>query len=95
MREHLLIGVLLLLAAGCAPPCQQVCRKVLDCGNLESDRIAFDECEQSCEAQQSLYATWEDEAKEDAFDDHKRCLMQESCEAIDEGVCYDEAIFVF
>lgn len=89
-----LIPMLVLLAA-CPPPCKQVCRKILDCGNLDSQRVAVEECELSCQVQEALYIQWEDETKQDAFDDHKRCLMQESCEDIADGVCYDEQIFVF
>jgi hypothetical protein len=90
-----MLPLTLLWAVGCTPPCQDVCRKILDCGTLESQRVAVEECELSCEVQAALYADWEDEAKEEAFDDHKRCLMQESCDDIAEGVCYDEDIFVF
>ncbi len=89
------LPLVILLSASCAPPCSQVCRKILDCGNLDSERVAFEECELACEVQQTLYRQWEDEVKEQAFNEHKRCLRSESCEDIEAGVCYDEEIFIF
>ena len=83
-----------LLAGGCVPRCERVCRKVLECGS-SSERVAIEECTEACERQDALYEDWEDEDKLDAFDVHRRCLMDASCKQIDDGVCYDAEIFVF
>lgn len=81
---------------GCTPPCGNVCRKVLDCG-LDSERVSQQECETSCTQQSALYASWSDDALQDLYADHRRCLMRSSCEEIASGACYDgyEALFVF
>src|SRR5687768_6458568 len=85
------------LLAGCSPPCGQVCRKILNQCELDSQRVAFDECEASCEAQETLYLEWDNEHLQDLFDDHKRCIARSSCEEIADGVCYEgyEELFVF
>jgi len=85
------------MAAACNPPCKRTCSKVLACGNLSTDRLALDACVEDCEKQQQLYQSWNDEAKQDLFVDHKRCLVHASCEEIEEGVCYDgyEELFTF
>ena len=80
--------------SGCAPSCEHTCRKVLAC-DLGTERIAQQECVDSCEAQDALYQSWDDEEKIDAFDDHRRCLVQSSCDEIADGACYDEDLFVF
>jgi hypothetical protein len=96
MRRVLLVAVLLPLTA-CPPPCGQVCRKVLfDC-ELDTERVALDECELSCETQGALYQVWEDEHLQDLFDDHRRCVGRSSCDELARGVCYEgyEELFVF
>ena len=95
MRAWLFAAVALAsFATGCEPTCAQSCRKVIAC-DLESQRVVQDECEASCVFQERQYEDWEDEVKQDAFSDHKRCLARESCDDIAEGVCYDEQIFLF
>ena len=89
---------LALLLAACPPPCKQVCKKVLfECGDLDSERVALEECEDSCLRQQALYQQWEDEDKQHLFDDHKRCVNRSSCDELADGVCYEgfEELFVF
>ncbi len=88
-------GACLLVAVslgGCTPSCERVCTKVLAC-DLDSDRVAQSECEDSCERQAGLYVSWEDEIKQEAMDDHLRCLVRESCASIEEGACYDDLLF--
>lgn len=80
--------------AGCEPTCAQSCRKVIAC-DLESERVVQDECEASCVFQERDYERWEDEVKQDALSDHKRCLARESCDDIAAGVCYDPEIFLY
>jgi hypothetical protein len=93
------VFVVALLAEACSPPCRSVCRKVLfECGDLDSQRVALDECEVSCQQQEILYEIWEDEEKQDLFDDHKRCIRSSSCDELAQGECYYdefEDIFVF
>ena len=95
---RIVVPLLALGLAACAPPCKQVCRKVLfDCGDLDSERVSLEECEESCNRQEALYEQWEDEEKADLFDDHKRCIASSSCDEIAVGECYEgfEELFVF
>jgi hypothetical protein len=91
------LAVVLLGVGACNPPCKRTCRKVLACGNLDTDRLALGACVEDCIAQENLYDTWKDKEKQALFVDHKQCLVQSSCEEIDEGVCYDgyEELFTF
>jgi hypothetical protein len=92
-------GALLLvsgLAAGCNPPCSSLCRKLLDCEGVETPRVGQEECEASCLVQERLYEdAWDDPVLRDKFRAHKRCLQDESCEDIADGVCYDEDLYVW
>lgn len=81
-------------SAGCTPRCQETCTKVLDCG-LGSTRVAYDECVISCQRENDLYTRWEDEAKEQAWKEHKQCLGSATCDEIAAGVCYDDDLFAF
>ena len=83
-----------LLNAGCVPRCESVCEKLLACG-LESERVALEECTTSCLEQNALYEFWDDEDKQLAFDEHRRCLKRSSCQEIARGDCYDPEIFIF
>ncbi len=98
MPRLLLVAMAATFAQACNWPCRAVCRKVLfECGDLGSERVALDECEVSCLRQEALYEEWENEEKQDLFDDHKRCVARSSCEEIADGECYDgyEELFVF
>lgn len=97
MTRALLVLAVAFGAVACDPPCQRTCRKVLDCGNLSTDRLALDACVSDCSLQEQLYDDWEDDAKKDLFKDHKRCLVQSTCDEIAAGECYEgyEALFVF
>ena len=82
------------LATACTPTCKRTCRKVLDCGNLESDRVSVPECEATCENQRLLYSGWADQKELDkAIDKHRRCLVGSTCEEIEAGECYDERLY--
>ncbi len=85
-----LVGV-----AGCEPSCEQTCEKLLACDGVESPRVSEQQCESACVDQEALYDSWEDEQLQQAFSDHKRCIDQEECGAIAEGVCYDERMYAF
>lgn len=96
VRTVLLVLVAVPIAA-CAPPCGQVCRKLLfDC-ELDTERVAFEECELSCQQQELLYSQWENRDLAELFDDQKRCVTHSSCEEIADGVCYEgyEDLYVF
>ena len=87
-----LLGVL--ATSACAPTCERTCKKLLDCGNLDSQRVSVAECEVSCTNQLGMYDGWIDEEElEQAFDDHRRCLVRTSCDAIEAGECYDDRLF--
>jgi hypothetical protein len=83
-----LLAIALIGVAACDPPCKRTCRKVLDCGNLSTDRLALDACIADCSQQELLYEEWEDERKEELFTEHKRCLLDATCEEIEAGECY-------
>lgn len=97
-RPLLLAAATLLAGLGlvaCEPSCEQTCEKLLACDEVESPRVSELECERACTTQEELYLSWDDIELQEAFSDHKRCLDQEECGAIAEGVCYDERLFAF
>lgn len=81
------------LLTACAPRCERVCSKVRDCDI--SPRLNQVECVESCERQSALYDQRDDDERKEAFAAHRRCIVQASCDEIDDGVCYDEAIYPF
>lgn len=85
------------LLTACPPPCSQVCRKVLNECELDSQRVSFDECETNCVSQDTLYDGWGNDYLQDLYDDHKRCITRSSCDEIAAGVCYEgfEELFAF
>jgi len=86
--------VLAVALLGCAPRCERTCKKLLKCDGLDSDRVALAECETSCLNQLAMFEDWKDEDKlEDAFADHRRCIVQSTCDEIADGVCYDPLLF--
>ena len=92
-----LLALVVLPIAACAPPCKQICRKTLfDC-SLDSERVALQECVDACTQQEVLYEQWKNQELADLFDDHKRCIGRATCEELAEGVCYEgyEELFVF
>jgi len=98
VRRSLSVALVGLLGlAACNPRCERTCRKLLDCGNLQSDRLAVEACEQDCLRQEDLYAEWGDDDKAELFKEHKRCLMQATCDEIADGECFVgyEELFVF
>lgn len=89
----LLVGLPLL--GGCNPTCSNVCDKLVACDEVETPRMSSEVCEQSCETQEDLYFSWDDTQLQEAFTEYKQCVRSSSCEAIAEGVCYDEDIYLF
>ncbi|MCA9491880.1 MAG: hypothetical protein KC621_18235 [Myxococcales bacterium] len=95
MRRLALLSLLVLTA--CPPPCKQVCRKVLfDC-DLDSERVALAECTESCTRQEGIYRQWKNQDLLDLHLDHRRCVMQSTCDEIADGACYEgyEELFPF
>ena len=95
MRSNLIfIAALAALAAGCAPNCEATCLKLQRC-EVGPANYTQQECLSSCERQRQLYDDWDDKDKRKAFDAHRLCVANSTCVEIDEGVCYDESIFIF
>jgi hypothetical protein len=91
------LAVLAVFAAACAPPCERVCRKVLfDC-ELSSERVALDECIDSCSRQEDLYIAWNNDELQTLHREHRRCVVAASCEELADGACYEgyEELFPF
>ncbi len=93
MRRFSALVLVAVTLSACAPTCEQVCRKARECH--VTDRLFQHECEESCTRQRALYDEWEDEALQEAFAAHRRCIAQATCEELEAGVCYDEALFPF
>lgn len=79
----------LLLTAGCAPTCDQTCRKVLFRCDLDTERVALDECVDACGRQEDLYVAWKNEELLDLYRDQRRCIDDATCEQLREGACYE------
>ena len=90
-----LLSRIFLSLLGCTPTCEQVCDKVVECGNEGTERMTAFECQESCEAQQDLLDRWTDVEKREAFDAELRCLRDEECDAIAGGACYDAEVWSF
>ncbi len=86
----------LAVLSGCTPTCEEVCDKLVACENAGTERMSTAECRESCEDQRTLYdETWDDVAKREAFDAELTCLYESECAEVEEGVCYDEAVWSF
>jgi hypothetical protein len=93
-----LVVLAVVLGAGvaCTPTCEQTCRKLLRCELDDAPRVAYDECVVACESQDHLYEdAWQDEELEKAFDEHRRCIRDATCDEIADGACYDDALFFY
>ena len=95
IAECALLGLCFAALPACEPSCEQTCEKLLACDEVDSPRVSERECERACTTQEDLYLSWDDVQLQEAFGDHKRCVMDEECDAIAEGVCYDERLFAF
>lgn len=91
--DLLLAALVAVAATGCAPSCDSVCDKLIECGT--ADGLNEAECVETCSRQQLLYDLDNDRTLEQAFADHRRCIGQATCDEIDDGVCYDEDLFPF
>lgn len=84
-----------LLGVGCEPSCERTCEKLLQCDGVETPRVGIEDCRLECVAQEELYDLWDNQDLRDAFGDQKRCVMEEECDAIAAGACYDADLFAF
>ena len=92
----LIIAIYCAFCIGCTPTCETTCNKLVSCGAIEDGASSALECENSCMAQQELYnIDWDDEAKQEGFDELKSCIVRETCEDIAGGVCYDDELYVW
>ena len=76
---------------GCSPTCEQVCSKLTDCSNIELGMTNQLDCTNACLAQQE--AIPDEDAESDSFANYKDCVVQETCEQIEAGVCYDSDLY--
>ncbi|MBX2797643.1 MAG: hypothetical protein KTR31_08245 [Myxococcales bacterium] len=86
------------LFVACTPTCERLCRKTLfDCGDLDTERVALDECVTNCDRQEVLYRQWDNRDLLALFREHRRCVGGASCEDLAAGVCYEgfEELYVF
>jgi len=81
----------------CTPTCEQTCSKILSCEEegISAPEMNQRECENSCAAQANLYENEEDQVLEEAFDELKSCITEQSCQDLAEGVCYDPDLFAW
>jgi hypothetical protein len=79
----------------CKSSCSQACEKLLSCQEIENSRVSEDECESSCNAQESQYEVWDDVEKQDRFDQERQCIVDSTCADIADGACYDDELFPF
>lgn len=97
MKAILCVAVLS-MAVGCEPTCKNTCEKLLECDDTTVDqpRVSVDECEDACEAQQNLYAEdWENQQLRDELGDYKSCVMDNECEDIADGACFNPNLQIF
>ena len=80
---------------GCAPTCERTCKKILSCENISAPQMNIDECTSACSAQQNVYEDWEDQTKIEAFDTLKSCIVDQECESVTDGVCYNEDVYIW
>ncbi len=90
-----MFAVLLQLLVACTPTCQDVCDKLVLCELDGAERLSPAECEESCQAQESLYDEWTDVQKRDAFDAELTCLYDAECTDIAAGTCYEAEVWSF
>ena len=94
-----LVGILCVIlgSTGCTPNCEQTCTKLLSCEEegLSTPMMNLDECTSSCASQSNWYEDNEKVDQQDAFDELKSCISRETCADLQEGVCYDEDVYIW
>ncbi|MCB9666435.1 MAG: hypothetical protein H6732_20155 [Alphaproteobacteria bacterium] len=81
------------MVAGCPPTCGEACAKLDRCGL--NDDVGQLECETACRRELAAYQDDGDTGREQAFDQQRWCIGQETCAVIEGGACYDDALFAF
>lgn len=86
-----------LALAGCTPTCEQSCNKLIDCGLGSAPNVTLTECKDACEAQQDLYDGWDDDPEDKAalLRAQRQCIGASTCDEIDAGACWDDALDPF
>jgi hypothetical protein len=95
MKSLLSTASIALFGLACEPTCEQTCQDLLACDELETDRMALDDCTAACVVQQNLYDDWEDAELQEGFADYKRCVSETTCDGIASGECYDEELYAW
>ena len=92
-----LVGVLMVSWTACTPTCEQTCNKLLSCEDegLEAPLMNLDECTSSCASQSNWYEDNEKVEQQDAFDELKTCITNETCEELENGVCYNSEVYIW
>ena len=84
-----------LLGTGCEPSCEATCKTLLACDSVETSRVHIDECTSTCQIQEQLYESWEDQQLRDAFGELKTCIQSVECSDLADGACYDEELYIW
>ena len=95
MRMLLPLIALCTGAMGCDPSCQSVCEKLVECEDVDSPRVNWAECTESCEDQERLYEAWTDLDKREGFTELKTCIEDSECADIADGECYDADLYIW
>jgi hypothetical protein len=90
-----LLAPLAALLSGCEPTCQATCNKLLECEDVDTPRLSLEECETSCRNEENLYEAWDDKGKREKLAEMKRCIGDEDCGDIADGVCYDPDLVIW
>ncbi len=93
--SSLLVLCTAVIATGCEPSCKNICEKLVECEDVETPRVSWVECTDSCEAQERLYEQWTDTVKREGFVDMKTCIDESECSDIADGECYDEDLYIW
>ena len=79
-----------LLWLGCSPTCEQVCTKLRGCDGVALGPTNQLDCTNACLAQQEAIPEDDDS---DNFSAYKECVIEETCDQITAGVCYDSGLY--
>jgi hypothetical protein len=80
---------------GCEPSCTKICKKLVECEDVDSPRVSWMECAESCGEQERLYEEWTDTQKREDFSALKVCIRDSECSDIADGECYDEDLYIW